>query len=160
MFAGKLRAGRPSCPIRHSQRPTPEGDWASRRKLAERSPCSASVSGIHAATTVPHLARRPLAPRKQRRRLVLGRRGSLPQERHLLPVPELPPRLLDLLLSVDTILPVVYTLGMPQKRMSVTVWVCSRCGHEWQSREDTKPICCARCKSPFWDRPRRQAVKH
>ena len=117
MFAGKLRAGRPSCPIRHSQRPTPEGDWASRRKLAERSPCSASVSGIHAATTVPHLARRPLAPRKQRRRLVLGRRGSLPQERHLLPVPELPPRLLDLLLSVDTILPTVYTSGRPQKRM-------------------------------------------
>ena len=62
--------------------------------------------------------------------------------------------------SVDTTLRTVYTVSMPRKKMSVTVWVCSRCGHEWQSRDDTKPICCARCKSPFWDRPRRQAVKH
>jgi hypothetical protein len=30
----------------------------------------------------------------------------------------------------------------------------------YHHRHVRKPICCARCKSPFWDRRRRQAVKH
>lgn len=29
--------------------------------------------------------------------------------------------------------------------------ICSRCGHTWKARRG-KPLRCARCKSPYWDR--------
>ena len=29
--------------------------------------------------------------------------------------------------------------------------ICSRCGHAWRSRRG-KPLRCAKCKSPYWDR--------
>ncbi len=32
---------------------------------------------------------------------------------------------------------------------------CLRCDHIWIPRKDTKPIICPKCKSPYWDRPRR-----
>jgi DNA-directed RNA polymerase subunit RPC12/RpoP len=43
------------------------------------------------------------------------------------------------------------------------VWIrmlgyrCERCGHEWVPRgaTATAPKVCARCKSPYWDKPRR-----
>jgi predicted Zn-ribbon and HTH transcriptional regulator len=43
---------------------------------------------------------------------------------------------------------------MPQKTLKVTVWVCSRCNWEWQSKgeDEAKPLRCSRCKSPYWDR--------
>lgn len=35
-------------------------------------------------------------------------------------------------------------------------WKCSRCGHEWYSRNpNVKPRRCAKCKAPYWDRPAR-----
>ena len=43
---------------------------------------------------------------------------------------------------------------MGKKRVTVTVYVCERCGHEWQSSLDGGPTICAACKSPYWDRPR------
>lgn len=27
---------------------------------------------------------------------------------------------------------------------------CERCGHNWKAEE--KPLRCAKCKSPYWDR--------
>ena len=36
-----------------------------------------------------------------------------------------------------------------------TAWKCDRCGHEWLSRDDEKPLRCASCKSPYWDKPRK-----
>jgi len=34
---------------------------------------------------------------------------------------------------------------------------CERCGHEWISRKkDEKPTVCPKCKSPYWDVPRKR----
>ena len=35
------------------------------------------------------------------------------------------------------------------------VWKCDVCEHEWLSRDDTKPLRCANCKTPYWDKSRR-----
>jgi len=33
---------------------------------------------------------------------------------------------------------------------------CERCGHEWVPREKSEtPKVCPKCKSPYWDRPRK-----
>ncbi len=35
---------------------------------------------------------------------------------------------------------------------------CERCGHEWAPREkDQAPKVCPKCKSPYWDRPKKKA---
>jgi len=35
-----------------------------------------------------------------------------------------------------------------------------RCGHEWLSRvKGEKPRVCPKCKSPNWDRPKREQVR-
>lgn len=49
----------------------------------------------------------------------------------------------------------VSTIFMPQKTKKVIVNKCNACGYEWQSRFGEKPIACARCKSPYWDRPKK-----
>ena len=37
---------------------------------------------------------------------------------------------------------------------------CERCGHEWVPRnKDQPPRVCPKCKSPYWDRPRRTPKK-
>lgn len=33
---------------------------------------------------------------------------------------------------------------------------CERCGHTWVPREKDKPKVCPKCKSPYWDTPRKQ----
>jgi hypothetical protein len=32
---------------------------------------------------------------------------------------------------------------------------CLRCAHRWWPRSPTRTLRCPRCKSPYWDRPRR-----
>jgi predicted Zn-ribbon and HTH transcriptional regulator len=35
---------------------------------------------------------------------------------------------------------------------------CERCEHQWVPvKQDEKPKVCPKCKSPYWDRPRRDA---
>jgi predicted Zn-ribbon and HTH transcriptional regulator len=34
-------------------------------------------------------------------------------------------------------------------------WQCERCGHQWVPRVTETPSVCPKCKSPYWDRPRR-----
>ena len=34
-------------------------------------------------------------------------------------------------------------------------WKCERCGHVWMPRGSEKPKVCSRCKSPYWDEPRK-----
>lgn len=38
---------------------------------------------------------------------------------------------------------------------------CHRCGHEWLPRKSSKeePKVCPKCKSPYWDRPRKKGGK-
>jgi len=31
---------------------------------------------------------------------------------------------------------------------------CTRCGHRWPRRKESKPKQCPACHSPYWDRPR------
>jgi predicted Zn-ribbon and HTH transcriptional regulator len=41
----------------------------------------------------------------------------------------------------------------------VKIWGyrCERCGHEWVPRDKNKePQVCPKCKSPYWDTPRRK----
>lgn len=43
-------------------------------------------------------------------------------------------------------------------KVQIQVWGyrCERCEHEWVPREkDRDPRVCPKCKSPYWDRPRR-----
>ena len=40
---------------------------------------------------------------------------------------------------------------MPERMQQVFQSICSRCGHKWQALRG-KPLRCARCKSPYWDR--------
>lgn len=47
-------------------------------------------------------------------------------------------------------------MGTVQK----TYFVCERCGHEWPPRDPTKkPTVCPKCRSPYWDRPRKNPRK-
>src|SRR6266567_6465943 len=43
----------------------------------------------------------------------------------------------------------------------VQIWgfKCERCGHEWAPRgSEQAPTVCPKCKSPYWDRPRRGEI--
>ena len=34
---------------------------------------------------------------------------------------------------------------------------CERCGHKWAPRNpEEKPRVCPKCKSPYWDKPRKK----
>jgi uncharacterized CHY-type Zn-finger protein len=35
-------------------------------------------------------------------------------------------------------------------------FVCERCNHKWVPREDEMPKVCPKCKSPYWDKPRKR----
>ena len=34
-------------------------------------------------------------------------------------------------------------------------YLCVRCSHKWVPRDDVKPTVCPKCKSPYWDIPRK-----
>jgi len=38
---------------------------------------------------------------------------------------------------------------------------CNRCGHEWKPRQSTEgePKVCPKCKSPYWNKPRKYKRK-
>lgn len=40
-------------------------------------------------------------------------------------------------------------------KVTVAGFRCERCGHEWVPRGAKKPKVCPKCKSPYWDTPRR-----
>lgn len=45
-------------------------------------------------------------------------------------------------------------------RVPITVmgYQCERCDHQWIPRDfDTEPRVCPKCKSPYWNKPRKQA---
>jgi hypothetical protein len=42
------------------------------------------------------------------------------------------------------------TVRMPKQ-------TCLRCDHTWVARTTGRPRCCAKCKSPYWDRPRKKS---
>jgi len=42
-------------------------------------------------------------------------------------------------------------------KVTVDAWRCERCEHTWVPRDwDTEPRVCPKCKSPYWNKPRRR----
>lgn len=41
-------------------------------------------------------------------------------------------------------------------QVQVWAWKCERCEHVWVPREDAEPRVCPKCKSPYWNKPRRK----
>ncbi len=37
----------------------------------------------------------------------------------------------------------------------ITEKTCLRCGHKWFPRSPEEPKVCGKCKSPYWDRPKK-----
>ena len=49
---------------------------------------------------------------------------------------------------------------MPKVNIMVTGFRCERCDHEWIPRNGNRqPKVCPKCKSPYWDRPRKHDLK-
>lgn len=46
---------------------------------------------------------------------------------------------------------------MPKVPITIMGYRCSRCDHEWIPRGDSEeePRVCPKCKSPYWNRPRK-----
>ena len=44
-------------------------------------------------------------------------------------------------------------------RITLDGWGCLRCNHEWVPREEEQPKVCPKCKSPYWNTPRRSELK-
>ena len=43
---------------------------------------------------------------------------------------------------------------------TVKAFKCDRCGYEWCPKTaEIKPLTCPKCRSPFWDTPRRRKQK-
>jgi len=45
---------------------------------------------------------------------------------------------------------------MAIEEMVVKKCICERCGHEWITRSKEAPRVCPKCKSPYWDKPRKK----
>ena len=59
------------------------------------------------------------------------------------------------LLHNSYILLVIYCFFMA--RVLLRGFRCERCGHEWIPRNKGElPSVCPKCKSPYWNRPRRK----
>ena len=41
------------------------------------------------------------------------------------------------------------------QRVAVWAFICERCLQPWLPRDMRRPRTCPKCKSPYWDRPRR-----
>jgi predicted Zn-ribbon and HTH transcriptional regulator len=39
--------------------------------------------------------------------------------------------------------------------MTIKIFKCLRCEHEWASKMD-KPLVCPKCKSPYWNTPKKE----
>ena len=49
---------------------------------------------------------------------------------------------------------------MAKVTIAVSGWRCERCRYEWVPRSSRqKPTICPKCKSPYWDRPRKAIEK-
>lgn len=54
---------------------------------------------------------------------------------------------------------------MPVFKKTLWAFRCERCGREWIPKKlwnegDALPMVCPKCKSPYWNRPRRDKAAH
>jgi len=45
------------------------------------------------------------------------------------------------------------------KKIKLTTLVCYRCGYEWIPKRPFLPVHCARCNTPYWNKPRKNNSK-
>lgn len=45
---------------------------------------------------------------------------------------------------------------MGKIKITVDGYKCERCEHEWVPRDKSHPRVCPKCKSPYWDKPRKK----
>jgi hypothetical protein len=45
---------------------------------------------------------------------------------------------------------------MRKVEIKVMGYRCERCTHEWVPKAETPPRVCPKCKSPYWDKPRKK----
>ena len=45
---------------------------------------------------------------------------------------------------------------MTHKQITLRIWTCTRCQHHWLPRIETTPKRCPNCKSPYWNKKKRQ----
>lgn len=45
-------------------------------------------------------------------------------------------------------------------RINISGFICERCNHKWVARNKDNPRVCPKCKSPYWDKPRRKKSAH
>lgn len=43
---------------------------------------------------------------------------------------------------------------MVRSEVKLPAFKCLRCGHVWHPRKPKTPVCCAKCKSPYWNERR------
>jgi len=49
---------------------------------------------------------------------------------------------------------------MARVKIEVEGFQCERCGHKWIPRgSDEEPAVCPKCKSPYWNKPRKRKKK-
>lgn len=59
--------------------------------------------------------------------------------------------------NVNTMsLDIVVLMEINNMTIELTKLFCFRCGHKWHPRSEEYPKVCPKCKSPYWDRPRRK----
>ncbi len=49
--------------------------------------------------------------------------------------------------------------AMPKVKILVWGYRCERCQHEWVPRAEEEPRVCPKCKSPYWNKPRKTNEK-
>jgi predicted Zn-ribbon and HTH transcriptional regulator len=45
---------------------------------------------------------------------------------------------------------------MAKLKLTVDGFRCERCGHEWIKRKELDPTVCPKCKSPYWNKQRKE----
>lgn len=43
--------------------------------------------------------------------------------------------------------------------IKVKQYTCLRCSYKWLPRKEVRSIICPNCKTPYWNKPRRETVK-
>ena len=45
---------------------------------------------------------------------------------------------------------------MAELKLEVKAYKCDRCSHKWIPRNKELPTICPKCKSPYWNKPRKK----